>query len=78
MSFLGGNTFSSYSFSGEVPKTTYQRYEKLVCEAVEFLAIQEFESACKRIKDADLDIYVASNGACKVPKTKRISTQSQL
>src|SRR3989338_7124649 len=63
MSFLGGNTFSSYSFSGEVPKTTYQRYEKLVCEAVEFLAIQEFESACKRIKDADLDIYVASNGA---------------
>lgn len=63
MSFLGGNTWTSYSFIGDVPKSTYLRYEKLVCQAVEQLIRDEFKSTCNKIKEENYNLYLASNGA---------------
>jgi hypothetical protein len=63
MSFLGGHTHTSYSFLGDTPKTTYQRYEKVVCRAIEEVTADQFKLACQRIRGENLRLYCASNGA---------------
>lgn len=63
LSFIGGQTFRSYSWLGTIPASTYKRYQKIVAQAIVSIIETDFIQLAQEVKSQNVQLWVASNGA---------------